>query len=289
MADRRTCNQPGSAASCPGTCRLAGRATGHLALGPARTVRTRAQAGTLSRRPVRRGGRTRLTGRLGAELAERISAGGYPAALARRTAARRRAWYRDLIETQIQRDVRDPSRLRSFDTLPRLLAQAASHTVRLLNVSDLTGPFQLTRQTIHDHVTLLERLFLLERLPPWRRNRLSRLGKTAKLHIASAAVANRCRRDRAGERGRCRFRAHAASRSRRRDRTAPSVTSRRGVHLRAAARQHAGRRARRGIRRGSRGARLIQWAGPRICWIRASSSSALAKAPHRKPSMRSSV
>jgi predicted AAA+ superfamily ATPase len=133
--------------------------------------------------------RTRLTGRLGAELAERISAGGYPAALARRTAARRRAWYRDLVETQIQRDVRDLSRLRSFDTLPRLLALAASHTARLLNVSDLAGPFQLTRQTIHDHVTLLERLFLLERLPPWHRNRLSRLVKTPKLHMSDTGVA----------------------------------------------------------------------------------------------------
>lgn len=61
-------------------------------------------------------------------LSRRIAAGGYPAALARRTAARRSAWYRDYVETQIQRDVRDLSRLRSLDTLPRLLALAASRT-----------------------------------------------------------------------------------------------------------------------------------------------------------------
>ena len=36
-------------------------------------------------------------------IAERIAAGGYPAALARRTPRRRRAWYRDYVETQIQR------------------------------------------------------------------------------------------------------------------------------------------------------------------------------------------
>lgn len=111
---------------------------------------------------------TRLAERLGAELAERIAGGGYPAALARRTAARRSAWYRDYVETEIQRDVRDLSRIRSLDTLPRLLALAASHTARLLNVSELAGPFQLTRQTIHDHVALLEGVFLLRRLPPWR-------------------------------------------------------------------------------------------------------------------------
>jgi predicted AAA+ superfamily ATPase len=133
--------------------------------------------------------RTRVTERLGAVLADRVVAGGYPAALARRTPARRGAWYRDYVETQIQRDVRDLSRIRSLDALPRLLAMAASHTAHLLNVSELAGPFQLTRQTIHDHVTLLERLFLLERLPPWHSNRLSRLVKTPKLHMGDTGVA----------------------------------------------------------------------------------------------------
>lgn len=133
--------------------------------------------------------RTKLATRLGSELAERIVAGGYPEALARRTAPRRRARYRDLVETQIQRDVRDLSRIRSLDTLPRLLALASSHTAALLNVSDLAGPFQLSRQTIHDHLALLEGVFLLHRLPPWHGNRLSRLVKTPKLHMGDTGIA----------------------------------------------------------------------------------------------------
>jgi hypothetical protein len=56
--------------------------------------------------------KTGIGDRLGADLAERIAAGGYPAALARRVAGRRRDWYRDHVETQIQRDVRDLSRTR---------------------------------------------------------------------------------------------------------------------------------------------------------------------------------
>jgi uncharacterized protein len=135
------------------------------------------------------GFRTRATERLGPALAERVAAGGYPAALARPNAARRLAWYRDYVETQVQRDVRDLSRIHSFDALPRLLAMAAGYTARLINVADLAGPFQLTRQTIHDYVTLLERVFLLDRLPPWHSNRLSRLVKTPKLHMADTGLA----------------------------------------------------------------------------------------------------
>ena len=133
--------------------------------------------------------RTRTHARLGEALAEHIVAGGYPAALARRTAARRAAWYRDYIETQVQRDVLDLSRVRSLDALPRLLAVAAGYTARLINVADLAGPFQLTRQTIHDYITLLEQVFLLERLPPWHSNRLSRLVKTPKLHMGDTGLA----------------------------------------------------------------------------------------------------
>ena len=47
----------------------------------------------------------------GAPPAERPGLG----RLVKRTPARRRAWYRDLVETQIQRDVRDVARIHSLD------------------------------------------------------------------------------------------------------------------------------------------------------------------------------
>lgn len=133
--------------------------------------------------------RTGVSEPLGRELARRIADGGYPAALARRAPPRRRAWYRDYVETQIQRDIRDLSRLRSLDTLPKLLRLAAAHTARLINVADLASPFELTRQTIHEHITLLERVFLVERLQPWHVNPMSRLVKRPKLHVGDTGVA----------------------------------------------------------------------------------------------------
>ncbi len=133
--------------------------------------------------------KSRKADRMGKALAERIAAGGYPAALARPTPRRRAAWYRDYIETLVQRDVRALARISSLDVLPRLLTLAASQTARLINVSDLAGPFQLSRPTIRDYVTLLERVFLLEELPPWHSNRLSRLIKAPKLHLCDTGIA----------------------------------------------------------------------------------------------------
>ena len=127
--------------------------------------------------------------RLGPELAGRIASGGFPAAVARATSGRQSGWYRDFIETVIQRDVRDLARIASLDAMPRLLEFAAGQTAHLLNISDLAAPFQMGRATIREYTTLLERLFLLEELRPWHTNRLSRLVKTPKLHLGDTGLA----------------------------------------------------------------------------------------------------
>ncbi len=127
--------------------------------------------------------------RLGDDLVARVVAGGYPAALARRTAGRRAAWYRDYVETLVQRDVRELGRIAALDALPRLLSLAAGQTARLLNVSELAAPFHVSRPTIREYVTLLRRVFLVDELPPWHSNRLSRLVKTPKLHMGDTGVA----------------------------------------------------------------------------------------------------
>lgn len=127
--------------------------------------------------------------RLRAALSERITAGGYPAALARSTSRRRAAWHRNYLDALVQRDVMDMARIRNLDVLPRLLKLAASQTSSLFNISSLSAPFQISHPTIRDYVTLLERSFLLERLPPWHVNQMKRLIKTPKLHIGDTGLA----------------------------------------------------------------------------------------------------
>ena len=147
---------------------------------------------------------TSRTDRLGDDLAGRIADGGYPAALAR-SPSRRAAWYRNFIDTQLQRDVRDLARISALDALPRLLTAAASQTARLYNLSSMASPFRLSRPTIGDYVALLQRLFLIDELPPWHRNQLSRLIKSPKLHIGDTglgcALIGATRRNLARDRG----------------------------------------------------------------------------------------
>jgi len=132
---------------------------------------------------------TRTVPRLGAALADRIAAGGYPPALFRPPGRRRANWYVDYVDAVVQRDVRDLSRISAFDVLPQMLRLAAAQTSNLLNLSALGAPFRQTLPTINDYFALLERVFLVQRLRPWHSNRLNRLVKTPKLHVADTGVA----------------------------------------------------------------------------------------------------
>ena len=129
------------------------------------------------------------TERLGTQLVEQIVAGGYPRALMRSTSRRQANWYRSYVDALVQRDVRDMTRIRTLDALPLLLKAACSQTATLYNLAALAAPFQLSRLTIGEYLKLLERFFLLERLPPWYNNRLKRLVKTPKLHVGDTGLA----------------------------------------------------------------------------------------------------
>ncbi len=127
--------------------------------------------------------------RLGHGIAEIVAAGGYPAALSRTNERRRTDWYREYVETIAQRDIKDLARIREIEALPQIMALAAAQTAQLFNLAELASPFRLSRPTIGDYVTLLEQVFLIQRLPAWHSNRLSRLIKTPKLHVGDTGVA----------------------------------------------------------------------------------------------------
>ena len=134
--------------------------------------------------------KSQRTDRLARDLPARVAAGGYPAALLRQAGRRRAAWYRDYLDAIVQRDVRDLARIGALDAVPRLLGAAAGQTARLLNVSELAAPFSVSRPTITDYMTLLQRVFLVDELPAWHSNRLKRLVKSPKLHLGDTGLAS---------------------------------------------------------------------------------------------------
>ena len=121
-------------------------------------------------------------------LPERLVAGGYPEPL-KRNPERARQWHRQYLRTLIERDVQDIARVRDVGAIGRLLETLALRNAELLNISSLGNELDLRRETIEHYLSILERLFLIRRLPAWHRNEAKRLVKTPKIHLLDSGLA----------------------------------------------------------------------------------------------------
>ena len=84
--------------------------------------------------------------------------------------------------------MRDVTQIEQLHQLPQLLAVAAAHAGQLLNAAQTGSQLGLNGKTVDKYLGILEKLFLVQRIPAWSRNELSRLIKTPKLHFLDAGL-----------------------------------------------------------------------------------------------------
>ncbi len=121
-------------------------------------------------------------------LEARIVTGGYPPVLTL-TPATTRSWHRSYVRTLIERDVRDVARIRDVGELRRLLTLLATRKGRIFRATTLSRDTGLHRTTVDHYVTVLERLFLVRRLPAWHRSPGRRLIRSPKVHLVDSGLA----------------------------------------------------------------------------------------------------
>jgi hypothetical protein len=98
-------------------------------------------------------------------------------------------WFRGYVQTYVERDVRQLSQITDLVSF-RILAQlAALRTGQVLAVSKLARDAKLNAVTAGRYLDLLEASFLIRRLPPFLKNRSSRLVKSPKLHFTDSGLA----------------------------------------------------------------------------------------------------
>lgn len=124
----------------------------------------------------------------GPTLAKLLVAGGYPEPLTR-PSHRARQWHRQSLHNVIERDVQDVTRVKDGHALAHLLELLALRNAQLLNVSHLARDLGMHRETAEHYLAVLERLFLVRRLPAWHRNGAKRLIKSPKIHLLDSGLA----------------------------------------------------------------------------------------------------
>lgn len=96
-----------------------------------------------------------------------LAEGGYPEARIRQ-GQRRRRWFRNYVDTALDRDLRELSDAIKLDAMPKLLRLLASQAANLLSYRAVAQRLGLHHDTVKAYVALLEQTFLVAKLPAWR-------------------------------------------------------------------------------------------------------------------------
>lgn len=119
--------------------------------------------------------------------AEMLLAGGYPEGYRRSPPARRR-FFESYVDSIVDRDVPETSRVHDPASLGRLLRLLAARSASLPRYDALAREIGLDGKTIKSHVAVLERLFLVRVRQPWHVNLSQRQVKTPKLYLADPGM-----------------------------------------------------------------------------------------------------
>jgi len=121
-------------------------------------------------------------------VAERLVTGCFPEPLSRSSEKRIHAWYQQYIDTIIHGDILDITEIDYPELMTRLLKKMAISSGKLLNLSNLGNQLDLNLVTIKKYIGLLEKMYLIERVPAWHSNESKRLVKTAKVFLIDSGL-----------------------------------------------------------------------------------------------------
>lgn len=126
-----------------------------------------------------------------ADYLERACAGGYPEALARAAGRRRADWYDNYVRRITERDAPDVSSLQRLAELPRLLRLLAARNAAELNVAGIANDADFPVRTLAPYLSLLETLYLIQRVPAWSTNLSKRVVSRPKCTLLDTGLAAR--------------------------------------------------------------------------------------------------
>lgn len=114
--------------------------------------------------------------------------GGFPLSFLAPTDADSLAWRKAFLRTFVERDLPQFGAALGVPALHRFLAMLAHCHGRVLNVAGLATALGVAQTTVRRYVDLLEHLFLIRQLRPWRENLRKRQVKRPKVYIRDSGL-----------------------------------------------------------------------------------------------------
>lgn len=119
---------------------------------------------------------------------ERLARGGFPEAV-KRPAARRKKWFDAYLTTLTQRVVSDVASVERASEIPRLVRLCAARSGEELNTTRIAGQLGLPARTVDGYLALLSNVFVVQLIPAWSTNLSKKVVRSPKLVVVDSGLA----------------------------------------------------------------------------------------------------
>ncbi len=100
----------------------------------------------------------------------------------------RKDWYRDYLNTLIDRDLKNIANIRRADVLNKLISTLAAWSAKYINTDEICSCLEISKNTLKEYISLLEHLYLFERVPAWTKTDYDKVGKKDKIYISDTGL-----------------------------------------------------------------------------------------------------
>ena len=114
--------------------------------------------------------------------------GGFPLSFLADSDSESAGWRRAFLRTFVERDLPRFGAALGVPALHRFLAMLAHYHGQILNVAELAMALEVAQATVRRYVDLLEHLFLIRQLRPWRENLRKRQVKRPKVYLRDSGL-----------------------------------------------------------------------------------------------------
>ena len=121
-------------------------------------------------------------------LATMLARGGFPEVVLRGNRDRRRSWFESYVRSIVERDIRDLADVRRSEEIGRLLQVIATRVGNILQPARLARDLSISRPTVESYIALLETLYVIRRLPAWRRGLAARAVRAPKAYVVDSGL-----------------------------------------------------------------------------------------------------
>jgi len=121
---------------------------------------------------------------------EFIIFGGYPEVVLKLSLEEKIRELSDIYSSYVDKDIKGFLRLANLDKFNRLTKVLAVNIGNLLNLSDLSLDISLSKPTLENYLFLLENTFIINRIPPFFRNKRKELVATPKIYFSDSGLRN---------------------------------------------------------------------------------------------------